>query len=159
MWVLRTKDFMYIICSSRCRTIVNYSWNYKRYPLMHHNVKLDAFLQTAFSCFPQMNNIQNAYQWKSSWLVGLINFLKLHAIVVFSMSYSLFEQCFMHSNEIGTTQSLVFLFLFLPSSVPVQSKSSPDGTEINFKFIFYHPPPPTRESRDAAWKSPYMHGQ
>ena len=37
----------------------------------------------------------------------------------------------------GSTQ-----FSLLPSSVPVQSKSSPVGTEISLKFDYYHPHPP-----------------
>ena len=34
------------------------------------------------------------------------------------------------------------IIYFLPSSVPVQSKSSPVGTEISLKFDYYHPPTP-----------------
>ena len=36
----------------------------------------------------------------------------------------------------------VQIFMFLPSSVPVQSKFSPVGTEYNLNPDYFYPPPP-----------------
>ena len=42
-----------------------------------------------------------------------------------------------------TTAAQLNWYTSLPSSVPDQSKYSPVGTEISFKFDYYHPPTPT----------------
>ena len=38
------------------------------------------------------------------------------------------------------TYNVTRYFQILPSSVTVQSKSSPLGTEFSLKFDYYHPP-------------------
>ena len=45
------------------------------------------------------------------------------------------------STHIGVLQTNSFMYK-LPSSVQVQSKFSPVGTEISLKFNYYHPPTP-----------------
>ena len=61
-------------------------------------------------------------------------------------------QILSHNIDIVRYCHMLADIVVLPSSVPVQSKFSPVGTEISLKFDYYHPPTPThpRESRDTA---------